>query len=386
MLQRLLIFFLIISLAGCVSSRKYLQRGQYDRAIEKAVKKLSRKPDKTEEIGVLKKAYRLAMEEDRRRIRELRMSGQPDVYEEIYLIYENMEARQDLVRRLPSGVLNRIDYKYVNFEQEKVEAQRKAAEYLYVHGVKLLASGSRFEARKAYNEFMRVKQLISNYKDVDRLITEALFKGKSQVLFTMSNQSNVALPRGFETELYKISLADLNSKWINYDTREVNDKNYHYHITLKLRGIMVSPEQIKQREFTEEKIVDAGWEYVLDEQGNVKKDSLGNDIKVKKTKKITARVQETKMMKHVAVTGRLEFIETATGQILKTDPVTAEWHFEHAYLQARGDLDALSTETRKMLGVKPVPFPPSDMMILNAATVLKEMTKEAIHRHRRLFQ
>ncbi len=386
MLQRLLLFFLIISLAGCVSSRKYLQRGHYDRAIEKAVRKLSRKPDKTEETGVLKKAYRLSMEEDRRRIRELRMSGQPDVYEEIYLIYENMEERQDLVRRLPSRVLNRIDYQYVNFEQEKVEAKRKAAEYLYVHGVKLLGSDSRFDARRAYDEFRRVKQLISNYKDVDRLINEALYKGKSQVLFIMTNQSNVALPRGFESELYKISLADLNSRWINYDTREVKDKRYHYHITLKLQGIMVSPEQIKQNEYTEEKIVDAGWEYVLDEQGNVKKDSLGNDIKIKKTEKISARVQETKMVKHVAITGRLEFIETATGQIMKTDPVTAEWHFEHAYIQARGDLEALSTETRKRLGVKPVPFPPSDMMILNAASVLKEMTKEAIHRHRRLFQ
>lgn len=386
MIQRILLILLTISMIGCVSSRKYLQRGQYDRAIEKSVKKLSRKPEKRDEQGVLKKAYNLAMEEDRQRIRELRMSGQPEVYEEIYLIYERMERRQDLVRRLPSRVLNRIDYKYVNFEKEKINAKKKAAEYLYAHAKKLLESDSRFDARKAYNEFQRLKNILPSYKNTDQLLREALAKGQSEVLFTMSNKSNTALPKGFENELYKITLSDLNTHWINYDTRQVKGKKYDYFIDLELTGIMVSPEQLKQREYTETKTVDDGWEYVLDENGNVKKDSLGNDIKMKKTKEISCHVTETQMLKHTTITGRLEFIEAAQNQVMKTDPITAEWHFEHAYIQTHGNIDALSKETKEKLGVKPVPFPPSPAMILNAATVLKEVSKDAIYRHRRMFQ
>ncbi|MCF8331003.1 MAG: hypothetical protein K9H84_00980 [Bacteroidales bacterium] len=386
MIQRLLIIFLVISMAGCVSSRKYLQRGQYDRAIEKSVKKLSRKPDKRDEQGVLKKAYNLAMEEDKQHIRELRMSGQPEVYEEIYLLYERMEQRQNIVRRLPSRVLNKINYKYVNFEKEKINAKKKAAEYLYAHAKKLLESKSRFDARKAYNEFVRLKNILPSYKNTDQLMREALAKGQSEVLFTMSNKSNTALPKGFESELYKISLADLNTQWINYDTRQVKGKNYDYYIDLELKGIMVSPEQVKQNEYTETKTVDDGWEYVLDKNGNVKKDSLGNDMKVKKTKEISCKIIETQMLKHTTITGRLEFIKAAQNQVMKTDPVAAEWHFEHAYIQTYGNIDALSKETKEKLGVKPVPFPPSPDMILNAVTVLKEVSKDAIYSHRGMFQ
>lgn len=386
MIQRILYLLLILSLLGCISSKKYLQRGQYDKAIEKAVKKLSRKPDKTEEIGVLKKAYHIAMDEDRKRIKELRMTGQPDVYEEIFRIYEDMEARQELVRRLPSGILNRIDYQYINFKEEKVNAQRKAAEYLYAHGKKLLRSGSRFDARKAYDEFRRAQNIMSNYKNTDQLINEALAKGKTQVLFTMSNNSGTPLPKGFEKELFKISLAGLNSRWINYDTRPVRNKHYHHKINLKIKRIMVSPERVREKEYTETKVVDDGWEYVLDEDGNVKKDSLGNDIKQKKTKEISCRVKENMMEKHTAISGRLEFVKTAGNQVMKTDPITAEWHFEHNYIQTFGDLEALSEKTKKKLGVKPVPFPPSSAMILNAATVLKEVSKDAIYDHRRMFQ
>ncbi|MFO8087055.1 MAG: hypothetical protein R6T91_04500 [Bacteroidales bacterium] len=386
MVRQLLLILLTLSMVGCVSSKKYLQRGQYDRAIEKSVKKLSRKPSKVDEQGVLKKAYHLAMEEDQQRIRELRSSGRPDVFEEIYIIYEEMERRQKLVRRLPSSVLNRIDFAYMNFEQEKVNAQKKAAEYLYAHARKLLDSDSRFDARKAYDELLRVKNILPQYKNTDQYIREAMAKGQSQVLFTMSNESNIALPEGFEDELYKISLSNLNRQWVTYDTRQVKGKQYHYYIDLKLKGIMVSPEQLKQLEYTETKTVNDGYEYVLDENGNVKKDSLGNDIKVKKTREISCSVRETKMLKHTTITGRLEFIEAGSNQLLKTDPITTEWHFEHAYIQTHGDLDALSKKTKSKLGVKPVPFPPSEVMILNAVDILKEMSREAIYRHRRIFQ
>ncbi|MGM0612217.1 MAG: hypothetical protein ACQESM_01770 [Bacteroidota bacterium] len=386
MAQRILLFLLILSLAGCVSSKKYLQRGQYDKAIEKSVKKLSRKPDKTNEIGVLKKAYHMAMEEDEKRIKELRMTGQPSVFEEIYHIYEQMENRQTRVRRLPNKVLDRIDFTYKDYAQEKINAQKKAAEYLYAHARKLLKSDSRFDARKAYNELKRVQRIMPSYKDTDQLLQHALAKGQTQVLFTMTNNSRTPLPEGFKNELFKISMADLNSQWKNYDTQARDGVNYDYYIDLKLKAIMVSPEQVKQSESTETKTVDDGWEYEYDENGNVKKDSLGNDIKTKKTKTISCDVLETRMRKHTTIKGRLEFIEAGSDQVIKTDPVTAEWHFEHEYIQTNGNIDALSKETKEKLGVKPVPFPPSEAMILNAASVLKEMSKEAIYRHRRVFE
>lgn len=385
-IQQLLLIVLVLSISGCVSSSRHLQRGNYDQAIDRAMKKLSRKPDNQDEQEVLKKAYKLAMDEDRQRIRELRRTGQPNVYAEIFRIYEQMEARQNKVRRLPSKVLNRIEYQYVNFEQEKSEAQRKAAEFFYVNGKRLLDTGDRFDARKAHNEFVQAGQILPGYKDIERLKQQAIAWGTTQVLFTMSNQSGTPLPKGFEKELFQISLSSLNRQWLNFDTRRVERKAYHYNVNLMLQGIMVSPERVQENEYVESRVVDDGWEYVLDANGNVKKDSLGNDIKVKKTKEISCRVKETTLLKHTTVTGRLEFVENQTGQVIKTDPVTAEWYFEHAFVQAFGDIEALSDETRSKLGVKPAPFPPSEVMILNSAQVLKDMSMDIIRRNRRLFQ
>ena len=386
MAQRILIFLLTISMVGCVSSEKYLQRGQYDKAIEKSIKKLSRKPDKKDELGVLKKAYHMAMEKDEKRIKELRMTGQPSSFEEIYYIYEQMEERQNKVRRLPNKVLKSIDFTYKDYGKQKIDAKKKAAEYLYAHARKLLKSDSRFEARKAYDELKRVQRIIPSYKDTDQQIQHALAKGQTHILFTMTNNSQTPLPEGFKNELFKISMTNLNSQWKTFDIQARDGVNYDYYIDLKLKAIMVSPEQVKQSEYSETKTVDDGWEYVYDENGNVKKDSLGNDIKTKKTKTISCDVLETRMRKHTTLRGRLEFIEVGSDQVIKTDPITAEWHFVLAYIQANGDIEALSKDTKKKLGVKPVPFPPSEAMILNAASVLKEMSKEAIYRHRRIFQ
>ena len=386
MVQRIFLFLLIVSLIGCVSSEKYLQRGEYDKAIEKSAKKLSRSPDKKDEQKVLKKAYRFAMDEDKKRIEELRQTGQPSIYEEIYHVYEQMEARQNKVKRLPDKVLEKIDFSYKDYGDKKVNAQKKAAEYLYTHARELLKSDSRFDAREAYKELKSLQEILPSYKNTNQLMDKALAKGQSQVLFTMTNNSKNPLPKGFKKELFKISMADLNSRWTNYHTRKQKGINYDYYIDLRLKRISVSPEQIKQSEYTETKTVDDGWEYVYDEDGNVKKDSLGNDIKKKKTKDISCDVMETKMRKHTTINARLEIIKAATDEIMKTEPVTAEWHFEHEYIQTNGNIDALSKETKEMIGVKPVPFPPTEKMILNAASVLKDMSKKAIYRHRRVLE
>ena len=44
---------------------------------------------------------------------------------------------------------------------------------------------------------------------------------------------------------------------------------------MRLTNIEVSPEQIKEREYEDTKEIEDGFEYVLDGNGNVAKDSSG---------------------------------------------------------------------------------------------------------------
>ncbi|HQI46542.1 MAG TPA: hypothetical protein PLC59_10845, partial [Bacteroidales bacterium] len=56
----LLNILVLILLQGCISSKRYFEKGSYDLAINHAVKKLSKKANKSKEILILKQAYSIA--------------------------------------------------------------------------------------------------------------------------------------------------------------------------------------------------------------------------------------------------------------------------------------------------------------------------------------
>jgi hypothetical protein len=372
-------------ICGCISAKKQLQRGEYDYAIQTAVRKLIKKPDKQKMIVILDQAYKNANQQDLDRIAFLKKSGEPDIWDEVFDAYGKMKRRQDYVKTLQQKVLTAISYKYINYDQEIIEAKKKAAEYFYAHGDKLLDKGDKASARMAYDEFIKVKNYYQEYKDVDMKIDTAKRAGISHVLFKMKNLSGLPLPATFEEQLTKISLNDLNTLWINYDTKEVEKTVYDYFILVNIKGIEVSPEAVKETQTTETKEVQDGFQYVLDKNGNVMKDSLGNDIKVLKYKTITCLVIETLQKKTAIISGTIEYINMGTTQIIKTDPISAQAFFEHNSAKAVGDIEALKPETRKKLGSQPIPFPTDPAMILMADDILKNMTKSIIANNKGLI-
>ena len=115
------------------------------------------------------------------------------------------------------------------------------------------------------------------------------------------------------------------------------------------------------------------------------KDSLGNDIKITKYKTITCEVIETQQKKTALVSGEIEFVEVANEQLLFTAPLTAQSLFENFAATAVGDVKALSAETKKKLGNKPLPFPSSAALILMSGDILKGMVKDIIYKNSSVF-
>ena len=92
-MKRILPFFFILTiiLSGCGSSKKQLQRGNYDAAIDKAVKDLRRNPRDEKQALILNQSYKVANDQDNERVRFLKMEGRPNNWDEIYLIYKGIE-------------------------------------------------------------------------------------------------------------------------------------------------------------------------------------------------------------------------------------------------------------------------------------------------------
>ncbi|MES2138563.1 MAG: hypothetical protein V4511_02565 [Bacteroidota bacterium] len=385
--QKIVVFLLISTLIiSCSQSSKLMKSGNYDAAIRKSSQKLKRKKQNDKEIVVLEQSYQKANDRDRERIGFLKKEGKPDNWDEIFAVYSMLAQRQENLKPLLplriAGQNRDANFEIVNYSDEIIQAKKNATEYFYAHALSLLGRNNKSDARLAYNELLRVKGYSGNYKDVDKELQRAKDIGTSYVLFKMKNTTGVPLPPSFEDELTKISLTDLNGEWLRYYTHEVKGLDYDYVIVVNMKNINVSPEAIKETNFTETKIIPDGFQYALDANGNVKKDSLGNDIKLPKTKTIFCNVIETYQNKKAIIAGSLDYINNSTGQLIKTDPIASENFFEYRSFGAIGDINALKPETKAKLGPKPVPFPSGFDMLLQAGQVLKGMTKDIIYKNK----
>jgi len=392
-MKKLLLFFTsaLFLLAGCVTSEKAFNRGNYDLAIQKSIKKLRKHPDKTREILILEKAFQKAQQNDFDRIAFIQKEGSPDHWDEVYSTYVRIKNRQAIVKTLPDlqvrdnykKVIRNAQFNIIDVDNEMLLSKQKAAEYFYVHGTALLQKGGRFNAREAYADFQRVKSYYSAFKDIDEQLAKAHEEGMTKVLFKMQKSNPVPLPPTFEQELMKISLQDLNQNWIRYYTSGTQGINYDYSVSVNLKVIDVSPESVKDVQYTESKQIQDGWEYKLDSKGNVMKDSLGNDIKKPKYKTITCTVVETQFRKMAHLAGSLDYIDNRTNQLYKTDNIAADSFFEDGAITViGGDVSALKPETRAKIGHRPAPFPnPFDMLLL-AGNNLKGMVKNILYENR----
>jgi len=382
------IFILTIILSGCGSSKKQLQKGNYDAAIDKAVKQLRRDPSDEKQIEILTQSYKVANDNDNERIRFLKMEGRPDNWDQIYLVYKALNDRQSIVRTVTPLNLNgrSIDFPYVDYMPEMVGAKRKAADFYYAHGNELMKSGLKESYRQAYNEFIRAKEYVGDYEGIDSKIQETKYKGMSRVFVSVQNNSIIKFPKEFEQDLLALDLPSLNSDWVEYHTQNLNNNTeYDYFVNVNIRNVAVSPDQTIQRDSVIKRDVEDGFTYVLDKKGNVMKDSLGNDIKQKKYKTLQCALVETIQSKACRIDGDVEVIQMNPNKVLKKDPIGAQSNFENISSRALGDIKALNAKQLERTKTAIIPFPSDIEMVVRCSESLKMAIRGAIQSNRRFI-
>ncbi|HUU99404.1 MAG TPA: hypothetical protein VMW32_00435 [Bacteroidales bacterium] len=383
-----IIFILTILISGCGSSKKQLERGNYDAAIDKAVKQLRKDPRESKQIAILERSYRIANEQDNERIRFLKLEDKPSNWDEIYLVNKRLSDRQALVRTvtpLTSGGRT-VDFPYVDYMPEMVAAKRKSADFYYAHGIELMKNGLKESYRQAFYEFVRAKQYVGDYEGIDNKIQESKYLGMSRVFISIQNKSILNFPQEFEQDLLALDLPRLNSEWVEYHTQNLDpDTQYDYFINVNVRNIVVSPDQTMQRDTVVKKEVEDGFNYQLDKKGNVMKDSLGNDIKTIRYKMLQCALIETIQYKACRIDGDIEAIQVSPNKLLKKDPLGAQSNFENISARGLGDIGALSPAQLQRTKSQPVPFPSDIEMVMRCSDALKQAIREAVQSNRRFI-
>ena len=382
------IFILSIILSGCGSSKKQLQKGNYDAAIAKAVKQLRKDRSDVKQIDILDRSYKVANDQDNERIRFLKMEGKPNNWDEIYLVYKSLNDRQALVRTVTPLDWNgkSLDYPYTDYMPDMVNAKRKAADFYYAHGIELMKNDLKDSYRQAYNEFVRAKEYIGDYEGIDSKIQEAKYQGMSRVYVSIENNSIIKFPKEFEQDLLALDLPNLNSEWVEYHTQDLNENTqYDYFVNVNIKNVAVSPDKTIQKDTVIKKSVEDGFTYALDGKGNVMKDTLGNDIKLKKYKTLQCALVESIQVKACQINGDVEVIQTNPNKVLKKDPIGAQSNFEHISARALGDKQALNSKQLEQINTAPIEFPDDIEMVIRCSESLKMAIRGAIQNNKRFI-
>ena len=386
-MNKLLIALLIgVFFFSCKSSQKELQSGNYEQAFLKSVKKLQKKPDDREQAEIFKLSYRKANQQNLDRISYLKMSGEPNAYDEIYSNLKSLERRQRLAETvLPIRAGGQtVNFEHINYNKQLIEAKNAAADYHYRKGLELI-KGDKDAAKKAYYEFETVRKYSSNYEDIDRLQLEAKEKGTTSVLLVPVNKTYSQLSKKFLANLVDFGMQEMDKDWIRYYNTP-QKKYYDYNIFISINKVYISPEDTKEAKELVKKQVKDGFRYILDAKGNVMKDSLGNDIKVDKFKTISCTVTQKTQSKSARIEAKVEYQDNKTRRIIASFPAFGDDEFGYVSAMANGDLNALDEEKRKTVGKAPIAFPSDTDMLDYAGDKLKEKIKTIVVNNKRYIK
>jgi hypothetical protein len=384
------LFIATLLLAGCGSTTKKLQQGNYDAVVDKTVKKLIKKPN-AEDAAEMDRAYRLANERDLDRIKYLKTENNPDNFDEIFNRYNMLKERQRQVRTVTPLTVDgkTYSYDYVDYDAAMVESKRKAADYFYNNGKGLLENALQKEDyREAYYQLVKASEYSGGqFENIDELIYDARMKGISRVIVEVNNQAPLQLPAQVEEDLISFDTRGLGNEWVEYHFKNVDENAvYDYVVLVKLLSIMVSPDGVKDTDQIFKKNISNGFEYVLDANGNVMKDTAGNDIKVQKFKEITCTLIETQQFKDVEIRGEVEIESLNPDRLIQKEPFGATNHFEHHSARSIGDEGALTEEALKMTQEEKIPFPTDIEMVMMCTETIKPAIRNAIYANRQYIK
>ena len=385
----LLALFIIATSCGVKQTRELLTSGDYDAAITNAVDGLRGNKNakgKQDYVYMLEEAFAKAKERDLRDINGWFKDANPQNLEKIYNTYVQLNYRQEQIRPLlPLKLLKEgrnAQFPFDDYTDQIVSSKNALSKYLYDNSKALLVTKDKMTIRRAYDDLVYLESINPGFKDVAKLTDEAKLKGTDFVNVYTKNETNMVIPVRLENDLLDFSTYGLNDKWTVYHSNRQKGIDYDYGLIVNFRQINISPEQVKEKQFEKEKLIKDGVKNLLDANGNIVKDSLGNAIKVDNMKTIRISIYEFSQTKACQVTAKVDYINFKTNQLIETFPLASEFVFSNIYSTYKGDKRACEETYYSNFDRRVVPFPSNEQMVFDTGNDLKVKLKDIISRNK----
>ncbi|WP_281540350.1 hypothetical protein [Maribacter aestuarii] len=390
-MRKFLLYSVLIVLCSCSGVKKTqeaLNSGNYEAAINKAIINIAENKNKKSNqpyIALLEEGFKKNTERELQQIKFLKKDGNPANYEEIFEAYSRLKSIQQRIRPLlPLQIVEEgrnARFNFNNYDDAILSSKTKLSDYLYSRAVTLLNQAiNKMDYRQAYNDLKYLEDINPNYKDSKQLMEEAYQQGLDYVVVEMVNNTDKVIPKRLEDELLNLNTYGLNNLWTEYHTNRMSNLNYDYKMQVSFQDILISPEQISEKQISKERQIKDGYKYALDKEGNVVRDSLGNRIKIDNFKTVRCDFYQFTQFKSAQVTGVVNFTDLKKKQQINQYPLASEFVFEHVYANYDGDKRALDNELVSLLQLARVPFPTNEQMVYDAGEDLKGNLKTILNR------
>lgn len=385
-----LLFFFTVLFTSCAlkHTQKLIYSGDYDNAISIAVSSLQSnktKHSKQDYVYLLEEAFGKAKERDLNNLNLLEKEANPAQLEKVYQTYIQLNNRQEKIKPLlPLQLIkegrNAI-FPFEDYSTKLVASKNALSHYLYSNATTLLKSTNKMDYRKAFDDFSYLNQINPNYKNINELLKEVKFKGADYVLVSTKNETNMIIPIRLQNDLLDFNTYGLNDKWTVYHTTEQDQIKYDFGIRIRFREIIISPEQIKEKEFIKERRIKDGQKKLIDANGKEVLDEKGKVVFVDNYKDVSVRINEFRQFKSCAIVAKVDYMNWTTNQLIQSFPLSSEFIFENIYAHYKGDRRAADDSYFSNFDKKSVVFPSTEQMIYESGEDLKNQLKRIINQN-----
>ncbi len=379
-----------VACGGVKKTQKALNLGDYGQAINTSIANLAKNKFKKSNqayVLMLEEAFKKNMERELKQIEFLQEDENPAHYEAVYRSYANLRDIQERIRPLlPLPVQEEkrnARFKFKDYQDDLLDSKDDLSDHLYDKASYLLKNATnKQDYRTAYEDFVYLEEIDPGFDDTKSKMEEAFARGQDYVKVQMVNNTDQIVPAKLQEELLNFNTYGLDGQWTQFHANPLPNIRYDYTMELSLKEINISPEQVNEKQIIKERQVKDGHSYVLDPEGNVVRDSLGNKIKIDRFKTVQCNFYQFTQFKSAQVAGVVRFTDLATQQSLESYPLSSEFVFEHIYANYDGDKRALDNDLVKLLGLVSVPFPSNEQMVYDAGEDLKLRLKSILVRQR----
>jgi hypothetical protein len=365
----------ILLVAGCKTASKLYDKGNYDKAVELAVKKLQKKPD-DEMRALLQSAYQFAVNDHETRIHQLSDDTNDLKWEWTYAEYASLQKLYETIHRSPEAmsIVNPTDYSsYLHTYADK------AADTRFQRGMMWMDKNDKLSFRNAYHEFEAALQ----YRPGDLTFIERRNEAYENAVinvvvlpmennrYRFSSYNNFDITN-FENDMLRQLQYNTGNQFVKfYSSWDADTRNIHADQIVDFRFSTFDIGRTRDERSTREVSKD-----IVVKETVYRPDSI-----VKEYKKVFAKITTTR--RTMLSEGNLQInIRDAGGRWLWSDDIRGNHNWCSEFSTYTGDERALSENDKQLVNQRQ-DYPPREDEIIRC--IMNEINGNMSGRLRNYF-